>query len=61
MVSDTCCPALHDCELVCEEAGQRPRRGRTPVEHRGTFVCPERAALKLEMAAMRPKMALEGK
>ena len=40
MVSDTRCPALHDCEMEREEAGQRPRRGRSPVEHRGTFVCP---------------------
>ena len=23
-----------------DEAGQRPQRGRSPVEHRGTFVCP---------------------
>ena len=23
-----------------DEAGQRPRRGRSPVEHRGTFVRP---------------------
>ena len=38
VVSDTRCPALHDCELEREEAGQRPQRGRSPVEHRGTFV-----------------------
>ena len=38
--SDTCCPALSDCELEWGEAGQRPRRGRSPVEHRGTFVRP---------------------
>ena len=36
VVSDTHCPALHDYELVCKEAGQRPRRGRSPVEH-GNF------------------------
>ena len=40
MVSDTLCPALSDCELELGEAGQRPRRGRSPVEHRGTFVRP---------------------
>ena len=39
MVSDTRCPALHDCEFEQGEAGQRLRRGRSPVEHRGTFVC----------------------
>ena len=39
MVSDTHCPALSDCELEWGEAGQRPRRGRCPVEHRGTFIC----------------------
>ena len=33
VVSDTHCPALHDYELVCEEAGQRPQRGQSPVEH----------------------------
>ena len=38
VVSDTRCPAFHDCELDWEEAGQRPQRGRSPVEHRGTFV-----------------------
>ena len=38
MVSDTLCPALSDCELEGREAGQRPRRGQSPVEHRGTFV-----------------------
>ena len=35
VVSDTRCPALSDYE-----AGQRPRRGQSPVEHRGTFVRP---------------------
>ena len=40
VVSDTLCAALHDCEFKWKEAGQRPRRGRSPVEHRGTFVCP---------------------
>ena len=40
MVSDTRCPAVHDCEFEQGEAGQRPRRGRSPVEHRGTFVRP---------------------
>ena len=40
VVSDTRCPALHDCELVWEEAGQRPWRGRSPVDQRGTFVLP---------------------
>ena len=35
VVSDTRCPALSDCELEWEGAGQRPRRGRSPVEHRG--------------------------
>ena len=39
VVSDTRCPALHNCELDWGEAGQRPRRGQSPVEHRGTFVC----------------------
>ena len=43
VVSDTRCPALHDCEMEREEAGQRPQRGQSPVEHRGTFVCPEMA------------------
>ena len=33
MVSDTRCPALSDCELAGGEAGQRPRRGQSPVEH----------------------------
>ena len=40
VVSNTRCPALHACELEWKEAGQRPRRGRSPVEHRGTFVRP---------------------
>ena len=40
VVSDTRCPALSDCESEGGEAGQRPRRGRSPVEHRGTFVRP---------------------
>ena len=34
VVSDTRCPALHDCKLEWE-AGQRSRRGRSPVEYRG--------------------------
>ena len=38
LVSDTRCPALQYCEIKWEEAGQRPRRGQSPVEHRGTFV-----------------------
>ena len=37
VVSDTRCPALHDFELEWEEAGQRPQRGRCPVEHRGIY------------------------
>ena len=44
VVSDSLCPALHDCEFWWEEAGQGPWRGLSPVEHRGTFVhpsCPE--------------------
>ena len=39
-VSDTRCPALHDCEFELEEAGQWPQRGQSPSEHRGTFVRP---------------------
>ena len=40
LVSDTRCPALQGCKLEWE-AGQRPRRGRSPVEHRGLlFVRP---------------------
>ena len=35
--------ALHNYKLKWEEAGQRPQRGRSPVEHRGTFVRPEMA------------------
>ena len=35
VVSDTRCPAVHDCKFEWGEAGQRPRRGRSPVEHRG--------------------------
>ena len=31
VVSDTRCPALHDCEWEWEEAGQRPQRGQSPV------------------------------
>ena len=38
VVSDSRCPALHDVGFEWWEAGQRPRRGRSPVEHRGTFV-----------------------
>ena len=38
VVSDTRCPALHDCGLEGEEEGQRPQRGQRPVEHMGTFV-----------------------
>ena len=33
-------PCFKDCELELGEAGQRPQRGRSPVEHRGTFVRP---------------------
>ena len=40
MVSDIRCPALHDSKLKWGEARQQPRRGWSPVEHRGTFVCP---------------------
>ena len=40
VVTDTRCPALSDCESEGGEAGQRPRRGQSPVEHRGTFVRP---------------------
>ena len=40
VVSDTRCPALSNCESEGGEAGQRPRRGQSPVEHRGTFVRP---------------------
>ena len=36
VVSDTRCPVLHDCKLEWE-AGQRPQRGRSPVEHRGNL------------------------
>ena len=39
VVSDTRCPALHRCNSEWE-AGQRPRRGQSPVKHRGTFVHP---------------------
>ena len=38
MVSNARCPALHDCEFELGEAGQRPQRGISPVEHRGTSV-----------------------
>ena len=38
--SDTRCPALHGCNSEQEKAGQRPRRRQSPVEPRGTFVCP---------------------
>ena len=37
VLSDTRCPALHDCQLKCEEAGQWPQSGQSPVEYRGTF------------------------
>ena len=40
VVSDTRCPALSDCELEWGEAGQRPQRGQSPIEHRGTFIFP---------------------
>ena len=40
VVSDTRCPAVHDCEFESGKAGQQPQRGQSPVEHRGTFVCP---------------------
>ena len=40
VVSDTRCPALHDCKFEWEEAGQRPKRGQSPVQHRGTFARP---------------------
>ena len=40
VVSDTRCPPLSDCELEWGGAGQRPRRGQSPVEHRRTFVRP---------------------
>ena len=39
MVSDTRCPALFVGDCRWWVAGQRPQRGRCPVEHRGTFVC----------------------
>ena len=54
MVSNTHCPALHDCEFEGGEAGQQSQRGRSPEEHRGTFFIlpekPERTDLKSEMA-----------
>ena len=40
VVSNTCCPAFRDCKLVWKEARQRPQRRWSPVEHKGTFVCP---------------------
>ena len=40
LVSDTSFPHLHDWVFGREEARQRPRRGRSPVEHSRTFVCP---------------------
>ena len=40
VVNNTRCAALSDCELEGGEAGQPPQRGRSPVEHRGTFVHP---------------------
>ena len=61
-VSDTRCPALHDCELEWEEAGQLPQRGLSPVEHKGTSMRPSVSPfviiliLRLEMAALRPEM-----
>ena len=33
VVSDTHYTAVHDCEYECGEEGQRPQRGRSPVEH----------------------------
>ena len=35
----TRCLVLLDCFFERGEAGQRPKRGQSPVEHRGTFVC----------------------
>ena len=40
VVSDSRCPALHECEFDKKGAGQQPRRGQSPVEHMVTFVCP---------------------
>ena len=42
VVSHTRCPALHDCPLVLDKAGQWPRMRRSTVEHRGTLVRPAR-------------------
>ena len=62
MVSDTHCSALHDCELDGEEAGKLPRRGLSPVEHKGTSMRPSVSpfviifTLRLEMGALRPEM-----
>ena len=39
VVSYIHCPPLSDCELEQGEAGQWPRRGQSPVKHRGTFFC----------------------
>ena len=40
LYSDTCHPALYDCELEWEEAGQWPQRRQSPIEHRRTLICP---------------------
>ena len=51
MVSDTRCPALYVCDCKWWLAGQRPRRGRCPVEHRGTLV-------RLSIRSFVPPLAL---
>ena len=45
----------------CMVFGQRPRRGRSPVEHRGTFVCPSvhpspLGSLRPEICPLRPEI-----
>ena len=64
VVSDPRCPALLDCELESEEAGQRLGRGLNPVEHRGTFlclsVCLPKALSGLKSALSDLKSALSG-
>ena len=57
VVSDNRCPALLDCELEWEEAGQQPWRGLSPVEHRGTSLC---LSVLLPKALSGLKSALSG-
>ena len=59
VVSDTRCPALHGCESEWEEAGQRPRRGQSPVEQ-GDFCLSVRQSppgpLRPEICPLRPEI-----